>query len=193
MTDGGMEVEAYPYPKDLIGLDDESEYRDSLRDLFNRFGWNAETEVTSDCGTCRADLIVRHSKWGTVGIECKYGNDTRPSMWANALKQVQRYSDVEFGSENISRWAVSVEARKDPDDDMFGHRKKVKSSGYREFMNVMGYGFLQTHTAVEMIFNNSTPMVKFPIASIAYPSGKLTAPSIQRLQQCDTPEAHQYQ
>lgn len=116
MTNGGLndsDLETYPYPSAVIGLDDEAEYRDVLRDTFERFGWTVETEVTSDCGLCRADLIVRHPKWGAVGIECKYGEKVRPSMRANALKQVQRYSDATFDSEQISRWAVSVEGRKD--------------------------------------------------------------------------------
>lgn len=185
--------ETYPYPEDLIELSDEAAYRDTLRDVFRRFGWDAESEVTSDCGTCRADLVVRHPKWGVVGIECKYGDDTRPSMWANALKQVQRYSDVEFNSEKISQWAVSVEGRKGRDEDLFDRRQQTKSSGHREFINVMGYGVLQIHTTVELIFNYSTPMVKFPVAKIDYPSGELLPPSLQRLQECDTPEARQYE
>lgn len=59
-------------------------------------------------------------------------------------------------------------------------------------MNVMGYGVLRIHNRVELVFNYSTPMVKFPIAQVDYPTGDLAAPSIRRLQRCDTSEAHQY-
>lgn len=161
-------------------INDESGFRKTLKGIFNRFGWDAKSEITSDCSNYRTDLIVRHPKWGVVGIECKYTDEPRPRVWANALKQVQQYSGATFQSENIQRWAVAVGGR--------SHNE----INYIEFMNAMGYGVLQSQDRIELVFNYSNPMVKFPVASINHSSGELTAPDLQRLQDCDTSGAHQY-
>jgi len=185
-------IEAYPYPIGLVGLSDESEYRDTLSSIFQQFGWVVKKEVTSMCKTSRADLIVSNEKWGTFGIECKYGEKTRPRMWAKALKQAQRYNELDFGEGGIDGWVVTVESELSATDNPFDQREKRQRRGYREFMNVMGIGVLRTDTKLELVFNNSNPMVKIPIAQIEYPTGELLAPSPKRLEDCDTKEAKEY-
>jgi len=188
----------YPYPRSLVGaFNDEEEYVDWLVDTFERFGWDCRTEVPSDSLDSRADIITEHEHWGVFGIECKYKRKLRPRNWANALKQLQRYSNEMFHGEEVANWAIATFESKyveeaEKQDDLFDIRKSQLAAGYREFMNTVGYGVLRHDTRFELIFNNSNPMVKIPVAEIKYPTGQMQPPSVDRLKDCDTEEAEQY-
>lgn len=195
---GAQHSNTYPYPSELgEAFSDEEEYVGWLVDVFERVGWECNQEVTSDSGECRADIIAHHDKWGNHGIECKYKSELRPRVWAQALQQVERYSETRFNGNKIDNWAIAAFesdqiAEAESQDDYFDLRQGMGISGYREFMNCMGYGILRHQTRVELIYNNSNPMVKIPIAEIEYPSGNLEPPSIRRLRECDTNDALEY-
>lgn len=185
----------YPYPRRLIrGFDDETEYVDWLADVFERFGWDVLREVLSDSGDSRVDLFVEHDVWGVVGIECKYKSSARPRTWATAIRQLDRYSNEEFAGRTFDNWVLAVidEAVFEDTEDLYEARRQEKHDFFREFVNCMGYGLLRNETRMELVFNNSNPMVKVPVADVDSPSGELISPSDRRLERATSVEVLSY-
>jgi len=190
-------TDAYPYPRRMENrFDSEEEYADWLAQTLRRFGWVAHREVPSSDGVARADIIAKHGVWGVIGAECKFGERVRPRDWAQAYKQTERYSGKRFRGEVVDNWAVGVTQNdgiaNTSQDERFEQRQKSRSLGYREFLNTLDCGVLNHHTRLQFVFNNSNPMTKPPIAEVEYPTGKLQAPSPERLEECTTDAAVEY-
>lgn len=70
-------------------------------------GWETDTEVWSDCESCRADVIATHPELETIGFELKLIEGRTGGAAADAMKQVTQYRDAEFDGERITLWAVA--------------------------------------------------------------------------------------
>lgn len=184
-------MSTYPFPAELQGVESEEDYNDWLSGVFRRFGWDVEQEVQSDDRTARADLIISHDIWGKLGVECKFQNRIRPRNWATALKQVQRYADHQFNGEQLESWAISVAEPVTEEKDEFMHEFS-RALDFREFMNVMDVGVVRMDRRIEIIFNNSNPLVKIPVCDIHHTDGQLYAPAESRLEECVNREAVEY-
>lgn len=181
---------AYPFPAELYeGFADESEYRIWLADKFREFGWDAWEEVKSNDGTSRADLVVEKEPWGVIGIELKYADKLTPRYWAGALKQIKKYESKSFGL-GIDNWAVGSDQ-----SELAGRRHQQAMRNYevfKQFFNVLGYGWLRTERVFSIVFNYSNPAVKVPIADIGYKYAEMDVPSAIIYERRQTKEAIDY-
>lgn len=166
------------------GFEDHDEYKNWLADVFDRYGWESETEVSSDDGSAICDIIVEHDFWGMVGIECKYKDEIEGRTVADALTQVQRYSYCRYNRKKVDNWAIAISER----PGVSKYQYNVSSS----LVNGMNCGVLRTVRKLELKFNNSNPMVNIPIANVSYEDGSLEEVKPRRLEECKTQDALDY-
>jgi len=184
---------SYPWPPALSeGFDNEKKFVKWLRNTLERYGWVVELEVTSKSGSSRADMIITHDRWGRFGVECKHGD--RPRKCGNAIKQIRQYRDEEFGKP-IDAWVACLcptEYYVDCEDDHSRKKKNFETGYYRELLNTLNIGIIRLDTRLEIVFNNSNPMVKIPVAEIHYNRNELMAPGLERLQRCSSHPVKEY-
>jgi len=194
-------VDSYPWPRDYYdGFQDESEYSDWLKYVFEKMNWRVRREVTATSGKSRADIIAAHRKWGTFGIECK--PDLRPRNVADAINKISRYAGERFRGFTVDGWCIAVARRKTSlkaynhdrpvTDDYYVARQGTWQTFASQLANCLGIGWLSHSGGMEIVFNESNPMVKIPIADVSYPSGELESFGLSHLQDRDRPQLKKY-
>lgn len=84
--------------------DDEESVETALTHIFEFHGWDVERQVT--LGTHRADMIVGHSEYGTIGIELKYVTTGIGATMATAHHQIaRRYRGQPYNGTPVDLWA----------------------------------------------------------------------------------------
>ncbi len=94
--------------------DSEQDYVDNLKYTLENLGYSVWTEVVPD--QCinweqpqRVDLVFWHPKIGCIGVEAKNIRTLRQgSVFADAVKQIQRYREYTYRGQKINKWCVSV-------------------------------------------------------------------------------------
>lgn len=189
---GKRRAKPYPFPKKLLDLDSEGEFESWFVEVLGRLGFDVSRQVKSKDGSSRVDVIAESDKWGTHGVELKYGPKVRPRDWSAALSQVARYSEKRFDGFEIDNWAVAVVERPHEDDGWYSVWDGRRKQGFRELFQSLGIGTVSVTGRIEIVYNNSNPMVKIPIANIEYDTARVVAPELNRLAKADTSEAHEY-
>lgn len=194
-------VNSYPWPSEYYhGFEKESEYSDWLKSIFDKMNWRVRREVTSMTGQARADIIAAHRKWGTFGIECK--PDLRPRNVADAIEKVNRYKEERFRGFSIDGWAIAVARRKcslqgydhewPETDEYYVGRQSSWAAFAAQTVNCLGVGWLSHNGGMEIVFNESNPMIKIPVAAVSYPDGDIESYSLSKLQDRDRPQLKAY-
>lgn len=86
----------------------ETEYKEHLIALLEESGWTVETEVLSDCGRGRVDIIADHPAVGCVGIEVKRTPTIyRPESPARGIAQLLNYQSYTFSDHDVDYWVLA--------------------------------------------------------------------------------------
>ena len=86
----------------------ETEYKRDIVALLEESGWSVETEVWSDCGRGRVDIIAEHPAVGCIGIEVKRTNAIyRAEGLATGIAQLFNYRSYTFSDHDIDYWGFA--------------------------------------------------------------------------------------
>lgn len=100
---GGVQMGRYD--RFVPRMNDEEDVQRYLKQFFEVCEWDVYTEVNSDDGERRADLIVEDEV--EIGIEVKHWNGTRSaSCLQDVIDQVFTYMDKKFMGSSIRYWAI---------------------------------------------------------------------------------------
>lgn len=158
--------------RSLPEFDDESEFVSYTASVFREYGWDVDREVTTDCGTGRADLVVQHRECGPIGIESKYVFSTsQAKLSGEALEQIGRYQTCRFDGESIGIWALCpYHGPKWPLQRDAPQR--VRFRFMRGLFNSLGIGYVRLYPLEkEIVFERSAHgkiSVRNPPAAVPY-------------------------
>ena len=141
-------------------FDDEAELQEWLQSQFRYHGWAAQREVSPRRSNVRADLLVTHESWGTIGIECKYLSSNRNGKKiGEAIEQIlwkyrgRRYN----GDRRVDLWAVCPYIKKRYDGTR-GNRQTI-----REILCHLGIGIIWPYTPIKIDFAYSSSETKIQL------------------------------
>lgn len=118
----------------LYNFESEQDFKEGFIEDIQTYHWETETEVWSDCGSARVDVIAEHPSVGRLGFELKFMDGKTGILAAEALKQLVKYRNCEFGGEQIKLWALAVCTS----DTVTKREKNLIRSMFNDF----GFGFV---------------------------------------------------
>lgn len=89
----------------------ESDFQQEVVRKLERYNWDVQTEVRSDCGSYRVDMIIEHRCVEPIGLELKNLGGLSSKKLVGGIKQALQYREATYNGESIELWGVAFHFR----------------------------------------------------------------------------------